>query len=284
MPVNFDVVGATSGKITRSWTADDAMLYALSVGAAADPVGDELQFVTENTLGRPLQVLPTYAVIAAMGVGNLAKEFGDFDRSKLVHAEQAVTLTGALPTEAVVTAESRVVGLWDKGSGAVIQTATTLHSDATGELLATTEGKVFIRGEGGWGGDRGPAAPPAAPDREPDHIVRYQTTPEQALLYRLTGDRNPLHSDPSFADRGGFPRPILHGLCTFGFTGRALLRFLCELDPARFVSISGRFSMPVLPGDELVVAMWRLGEGKASFQTRRGDDVVLDGGQFEYIE
>jgi acyl dehydratase len=157
-----------------------------------------------------------------------------------------------------------------------------LHDVSTGALMAITCGKVFIRGEGGWGGDRGPAAPPPPPSRQPDHAVSYQTLPAQALIYRLTGDRNPLHSDPVFAARGGFPRPILHGLCTFGFTGRALLHKFCGSDPARFRSMSGRFSKPVLPGDTLTVCMWRIGDGEAAFRTMRGDDVVLDGGRLTF--
>ena len=118
-----------------------------------------------------------------------------------------------------------------------------------------TRSSLFIRGEGGWGGERGPSGPQnVPPDRDPDHVVTYQTSPDQALLYRLNGDRNPLHSDPSFAAMGGFDRPILHGLCTYGFTGRALLHTLCGSDPARFEHIEGRFASPVLPGDELTVA------------------------------
>ena len=283
MPVNVNLVGKSSGPVRRSWTADDALLYALAVGACADgPADEELKFTTENTAGIPQQVLPTFAVIPAMGVGNLAAEFGDFDRARLVHAEQSVELTGPLPVAAEVIAESQVVGVWDKGSGAVIETATTLHDASSGAHLADTRGTVFIRGEGGWGGDRGPAAPPPPPAREPDHIVTYQTLPAQALIYRLTGDRNPLHSNPAFAARGGFPRPILHGLCTFGFTGRALLHTFCGSDPARFRSVSGRFSKPVLPGDTLDVCMWRLGDGESAFRTMRGQDVVLDGGRLTF--
>jgi acyl dehydratase len=283
MSVNVNAIGASSGPVGRRWTADDALLYALAVGACADgPASDELKFTTENTAGTPQQVLPTFVVIPAMGVGNLAAQFGDFDRAKLVHAEQSLELAGPLPVAAEVTAESRIAGVWDKGSGAVIETATTLHDVSTGALMAITCGKVFIRGEGGWGGDRGPAAPPPPPSRQPDHAVSYQTLPAQALIYRLTGDRNPLHSDPVFAARGGFPRPILHGLCTFGFTGRALLHKFCGSDPARFRSMSGRFSKPVLPGDTLTVCMWRIGDGEAAFRTMRGDDVVLDGGRLTF--
>jgi acyl dehydratase len=138
---------------------------------------------------------------------------------------------------------------------------------------------MFIRGEGGWGGDRGPSGPKnVAPDRAPDHEVTYVTRPDQALTYRLSGDRNPLHADPEFAKAAGFPKPILHGLCTYGFTGRALLHSLCGSDPARFTSMAARFSKPVYPGDALTVKMWVDG-GEAIFRTEtQNGDVVIDQG------
>ena len=151
----------------------------------------------------------------------------------------------------------------------------------SGELLLRTKMSAFIRGEGGFGGDRGPAGGRnAPPDRAPDHVVSYETRPDQALIYRLSGDRNPLHSDPEFARMAGFDRPILHGLCTYGFTGRALLHALCDSDPSRFGGMEGRFSKPVLPGDTLAVSIWEDGDG-AVFQTRtQRDEIVLDGGRF----
>jgi len=151
---------------------------------------------------------------------------------------------------------------------------------ATGEPLFDTMMSAFIRGEGDFGGDRGPSGPQnVPPERAPDHSVTYSTRPDQALLYRLSGDRNPLHSDPKFAALAGFDRPILHGLCTFGFTGRALLHTLCDSDPSRFTSMDGRFSSPVFPGESLTVNMWVDGD-EAVFQTT-GDDgrVVLDAGK-----
>ena len=163
----------------------------------------------------------------------------------------------------------------------VIETRST--DVATGEPLFDTTMSAFIRGEGGFGGDRGPSGPQnVPPDRAPDHSVTYQTRPDQALLYRLSGDRNPLHSDPKFAALAGFDRPILHGLCTYGFTGRALLHTLCDSDPSRFTAMDGRFSSPVLPGEALTVNMWVDG-GEAVFQTT-GDDgrVVLDAGKCEF--
>jgi acyl dehydratase len=170
--------------------------------------------------------------------------------------------------------------VYDKGSGALVVTETESVDAATDKPLFTTRSAAFIRGEGGWGGDRGPSGPRnVPPERTPDHEVTYTTRVDQALTYRLSGDRNPLHSDPSFATAAGFERPILHGLCTYGFTGRALLHTLCDGDPARFRSMEARFSSSVYPGDDLTIAMWRTGDGEAIFQTRRtGDQVVIDGG------
>jgi len=142
---------------------------------------------------------------------------------------------------------------------------------------------AFIRGEGGWGGDRGPSgAQNVPPERGPGHTITYQTSPDQALIYRLSGDRNPLHSDPSFATAAGFDKPILHGLCSYGFTGRALLHALCGSESARFKSMEGRFSSPVIPGEALTVAIWTTGDGEAVFTTSVGDRVVIDQGKVTF--
>jgi acyl dehydratase len=201
----------------------------------------------------------------------------------LVHAEQAIELHRPLPVAGTVRTTSTVTGIYDKGSGALVVTENVAVDAATGEPLATTRSSAFIRGEGGFGGERGSDAAWARPDREPDHQVTYQTRPEQALVYRLSGDRNPLHVDPKFAARGGFDRPILHGLCTYGVTGRALLHALCDSDPARFGSMSGRFSRPVWPGEALTVSVWRQdGDGTALFQTTKDDGtVVIDRGRMQ---
>lgn len=141
----------------------------------------------------------------------------------------------------------------------------------------STKSGLFIGGEGGWGGDRGPATEWNLPSRDADHQVSYETRTDQALLYRLNGDRNPLHSDPSFASAAGFEKPILHGLCTYGFTGRALLHALCDSDPARFGSMGGRFKSPVMPGEVLEVHAWEESD-QVLFQTRVGERVVFDNG------
>jgi acyl dehydratase len=171
--------------------------------------------------------------------------------------------------------------MYDKGKAAVVVTETT--GSLGGEPLFATSAAVFIRGEGGWGGDRGPSGPRnTPPDRNPDHSVTYQTSPDQALVYRLSGDRNPLHSDPSFAAIGGFDRPILHGLCTYGFTGRALLHSLCDGDPGKFGHVEGRFTSPVMPGEALTVDMWTTEDGEAVFVTRVDDRLVIDQGLLKF--
>ncbi len=281
MALNHSLVGVPGEPQERSWDSKDALLYAVGVGAGlGDPLA-ELEFTTENSEGIEQKVLPTYAVLIAQG--RTSGSLGDFDRAMLVHAEQAVELHRPLPVEGTVRTTSTVTGIYDKGSGALVVTENVAVDAATGEPLATTRSSAFIRGEGGFGGERGSDAAWDRPDRAPDHQVTYQTRPEQALVYRLSGDRNPLHVDPKFAARGGFDRPILHGLCTYGVTGRALLHVLCDSDPARFGSMSGRFSRPVWPGEALTVSVWRPdGSDTALFQTTKDDGtVVIDRGRLQ---
>jgi acyl dehydratase len=280
MPLNPDAVGATSQPARRAWTSKDALLYAVGVGAGVD----ELAYTTENTKGVPQQVLPTMAVVlGAVGPGAY-DAVGEINWTMLVHGEQAVELHGPIPVEGEAESVTTVTGIFDKGSGALLTTETKAVDTATGQPLFTTRSGSFIRGEGGWGGDRGPSGPRNVPPERPaDHTVTYQTRVDQALTYRLSGDRNPLHSDPSFAAAAGFDRPILHGLCSYGFTGRALLHSLCGSESARFRSMEARFSSPVFPGDALTVSIWEVGDGEAVFQTRRdGDTVVIDGGRCTY--
>lgn len=284
MPINPDAVGSVGPPVRHSWTERDVLLYALGVGAgAADPL-DELQFTTENSQDTTLAVLPTMAVVLSVGGGGAFANLGSFNPAMLVHGEEAITLHGPIPTAGEVETVGEITAIWDKGKGAVVEVTSTSTDTATGDPLFTVVMSAFIRGEGDFGGERGPSGPRnVAPDREPDHVVTYATRGDQALLYRLSGDRNPLHSDPAFAALGGFDRPILHGLCTYGFTGRGLLHLLCGSDPTRFRAMEGRFSSPVLPGESLTVRAWETGDGEATFQTT-GDDgrVVLDAGKLTY--
>ena len=273
MPIRPDAVGASGGPVSRSWTSKDALLYAVGIGAGVD----ELAFTTENTKDTPQRVFPTFAVIIGGG-GAPIGAVGSFNMALMVHGEQGIELLDEIPPDGALESRGRIAGIWDKGSAAVIETESEAVNAATGKPLLKTRASLFCRGEGGWGGDRGPSARIVFPDAEPTHQVTYQTREGQALTYRLSGDRNPLHTDPSFARMGGFDRPILHGLCTYGFTGRALLHALCNSDPARFRSMNARFSRPVIPGDSLTVSMWADG-GKALFRTanQRGE-VVIDQG------
>jgi acyl dehydratase len=281
MSLDHSLVGVPGEPRERSWTSKDALLYAIGVGAGLGDPLRELEFTTENCEGIEQKVLPTYGVLLAQSPA--ARSLGDFDRAMLVHAEQYVELHRPLPVAGTVRTSATVTGIYDKGSGALVETEGVAVDPATGEPMITIRSSTFIRGEGGFGGDRGTAEPWQLPDRDPDHRVVEHTRPEQALLYRLSGDRNPLHVDPKFASRGGFSRPILHGLCTYGFTGRVLLHELCGGDPARFVSMGGRFSAPVLPGESLVVSIWRGSDGAASFQTAKEDGtVVIDRGRARY--
>ncbi|HSR25527.1 MAG TPA: MaoC/PaaZ C-terminal domain-containing protein [Candidatus Eisenbacteria bacterium] len=281
MPLNHEAIGRTFGPNETSWTSRDALLYALGVGAGQDDPLGELEFTTENSHGVTQRVLPTFGVIVVQH-GGPRQSLGDFDRAMLVHAEQSLTLHRPLPVEGRAGITSRLLAIYDKGSGALVVTESSAADAESGQPLVSTTSSVFIRGEGGFGGDRGPSATWERPAREPDHCASAQTRPDQALLYRLSGDRNPLHSDPSFAARAGFPRPILHGLCTYGVTGRLLLHTLCGSDPARFRSMRGRFTRPVLPGARLTVSMWVAG-GSARFQTTDDDgQVVIDHGEVTF--
>jgi acyl dehydratase len=285
MPLNPDAVGTETEPAEARWTSKDSLLYALGVGAgASDPTGFELEFTTENSDGITQRALPTMpVVISAAGGGgrNPMDAIGTFDYAMLVHGEQSITLHQPVPVEGTATIKGRIAAMYDKGKAGVV----VLESEAvdpSGAPLWTNTMSAFIRGEGGWGGDRGPSGPRnVPPERDPDHVVSYTTRTDQALLYRLNGDRNPLHSDPKFAARAGFPKPILHGLCTYGFTGRALLHAVCGSDPTRFKAIEGRFSSPVMPGDTLDVKVWVDGN-EAIFQTWAGETMVIDSGKLTF--
>jgi len=274
MPIDPSAVGVTGGPIERSWKSADCLLYALGVGAGVD----ELNFTTE----KKQEVLPTFAVIIGGG-GIPFDKIGKFNPAMLVHGEEAIEVYGPIPPEGTVRSTGRIAAIWDKGKGAVVVMESESVNAADDKPLFKTTMSAFIRGEGGFGGERGPSAPASnVPDRKPDHQVRYETRPDQALLYRLSGDRNPLHSDPEFAKLAGFERPILHGLCTYGFTGRALLHTLCDGQVDRFKSMAVRFSKPVLPGDTLTVSMWVDGNQAAFQTTTQNGDVVIDQGKFGF--
>jgi acyl dehydratase len=287
MPLDLNAIGSVADPVERRWTSKDALLYAVGVGAGYPDPSAELAFTTENSRDILQQVLPTFGVMLGPGRGGM-RSIGTFNPAMLVHAEQAIELHRPLEPEGTVTVTGTLVDILDKRSGALVVRETKGVVPDTGEPVFTTRSGSFIRGEGGFASagegeavaGASAAAPPPAPERPPDHSVRYTTLPHQALLYRLSGDRNPLHSDPTFAARAGFDRPILHGLCTYGFTGRALLHALCGSDPSRFRSMSGRFTKPVLPGQDLTIDMWFDDDGQgATFKTIADGATVLDRGR-----
>ncbi len=243
----------------------DVMLYAVGVGAT------ELDFVFE----RNLKVLPTFAVIPAFpGLMGLTQAV-EINPVMILHGEQSIKLNKPITVKGKLTTSGKVTGVFDKGKGAlvVIESET---KDEQGAALFVNTASVFVRGAGGFGGERGPEAGNKPPDRAPDKTVEMQTLLTQAMIYRLSGDRNPLHVDPAFAKMAGYDTPILHGLCTLGHAGRAVLGAYCDNDPARMTGLEVRFSGVVFPGDSIITEMWDEGGGRIVLQakTQRGDVVI----------
>ena len=275
--MNPDAVGLINGPFERAWSASDSILYALGVGAGQD----ELEFTTENSEGIALRALPTMPVVLDTAVLETMHRAGDFDVSQILHGEQSVELHRPLRAEGTLSSEVEITGIHDKGEHALVVCRSRAWDPVDGTPIYTTTWTGFILGGGGFNGDGGNRQRPIAiPERSADHRTVYGTQPNQGLIYRLSGDRHPLHSDPIYSARLGYPRPILHGLCTYGFTGRALLHELCEGDPGRFQAIHARFAAPAFPGEALTVELWRTGEGEAGFQTLGEDGrVVLAAGR-----
>jgi acyl dehydratase len=273
-------IGALVGRRVEtswSWEPRDVLLYALGVGAGQRNPALELELTTENAEGLQLRAVPTFGVLMTHAAGEMLLK--DLDQTMIVHAEQALRVDRPIPVEGSVRVTAEVESIYDKGSGALVTNrAVAVHED-TGEELLSARSAVFVRGAGGFGGERGaPSSSWQLPDRAADHELTAQVRPDQALLYRLSGDRNPLHCDPAFARRAGFRAPILHGLATYGIAARLLFGELCATDPNRFRSIQARFSAPVEPGGVLRLDAWEQ-ERAVLFQVR--DDagtVVLDRG------
>ena len=274
MPISYPAILdlKTEGQ-SFAWRDRETMLYALGIGMGSDPLNmDELPFVYENNL----KAVPTLATVVAWGAGPMGKT--GINYLMVVHGEQSVTFHKPMPTEAEIIADSRIAGAYDKGpgKGAVIYTETVIKDAKSGEPIATLLGSTFARGDGGFGGPSdGAPTPHEVPTRAPDQSIDIPTRPDQALIYRLSGDRNPLHSDPAIATAAGFPRPILHGLCTYGITCRAVLQTYAAYDPAKIKSHAVRFSSPVYPGETITVDMWKDGD-TVSFEARvKARDVTV---------
>jgi acyl dehydratase len=263
-PLNPEAVGTELSPTKFSYEERDVMLYALGVGAK------ELPFIFE----RGLKTLPTFAVIPAfpalMGLSSAV----EINPVMLLHGEQSFRLNKEIPTKGELTTSGKVTGVYDKGKGALV-TLETSTTDGSGETVFTNTSGIFVRGAGGFGGERGPEATNAAPERGPDKSVEMTTLDIQAAIYRLSGDRNPLHIDPDFAKMAGYDRPILHGLCSFGHVGRAVLQEYCGNDTSKFVGMSCRFSGVVYPGDTITTDMWDEGNGKILVQARTQEGRVV---------
>ncbi|CAN5686124.1 3-hydroxyacyl-thioester dehydratase HtdY [soil metagenome] len=287
MPIDPNAIGTTGKPQTFTWTDRDTMLYALGVGCGTA----DLAFTTENSHDIPQQVLPTYAVIACMGFPALAN-VGDFNFGLLLHGSQQIALHAPLPPAGTLNVTSDVADIQDKGEGknAIVVLRARGTNPETSELVAETLTTFVIRKAGGFGGVPGErATAPEIPDRVPDSRTAMPTREDQPLIYRLSGDRNPLHSDPWFAQTlAGFPKPIMHGLCTYGFAGRALVADLGHGDASRITGISARFTSPVFPGETLTTSIWRTSAGQAVFTTEAaapdgsGARLVLEDGVATY--
>jgi acyl dehydratase len=280
MPIDVDAaIGAELEPMEFSWTSSDIQLYHLGLGAGANPLDPrELRYLIDETP----QVLPTF--------GNVAQSFHmteppkvqfpgiDIELSRVLHASEAISAPGPIPPSGTGTAVTRFTEIWDKGKAAVIWSETEV-TDPAGKLLWTQKRSIFARGEGGFGGERGPSTTTTIPDRAPDLELDVPTLPQQALLYRLCGDRNPLHSDPEFATAAGFPKPILHGLCSYGMACKALADALFDGDVAQVGSYGARFAGVVFPGETLKVNVWKDGGRFVGAVTApsRDDAVVLSG-------
>lgn len=261
MPIDYPAVLQLKTKAAPySWSDREVMLYALGIGMGDNPLNErELQFVNEAfAIPKPLKVVPTFASVCVWGA---RPGFIDLNRVMVVDGERDITFHRPLPSEAGVTADARVRGVYDKGKekGAIIQNEIVVR-DGDGGKIVTILSSTFARGDGGFGGPaEGMLEAHQVPRRAPDRSIDIPIRRDQALIYRLSGDRNPLHSDPEFARRAGFPRPILHGMCTYGLTCRAVLQTYADYDPSAFRRHRVRFSAPVFPGETITINLWKDG-------------------------
>lgn len=278
MSINYPAVLDLKEEGRRfTWTDRDTLLYALAVGMGSDPLDrNELPYVYE----KGLHAMPTFATVVAWGAGITPERIG-LDRGKTLHGGEAITLHRPIPVSGSVVADSRVVAVYDKGvgKGAVIERETVLTDPESHERIATIIRTAFARADGGFGGPQDTRPGSVMPERKPDVTIELPTRRDQALLYRLCGDRNPLHADPDVARKSGFEAPILHGLCTYGMTCRAVLKAFCDYDSARILEYSVRFSAPVFPGELITMYLWLDGD-TVSFEAAvlaRDVTVIKDG-------
>ena len=258
MPIDYDKIkNWPFPEIEQTYTAKDSMLYALGLGFGHDPMDEaELQFVYEKNL----RAVPTMPVVMSHPGFWMQNPETGIDWVKIVHGEQALRIHGSIPVSGTVIGRMRVKAIVDKGKekGALVYSERSIVEKASGAVLATLDQVTFCRGDGGVGkSDPAPPPPPVVPEGKPEASCDLPTLPQAALIYRLCADPNPLHADPSVAKAAGFPRPILHGLCTYGVAGHAVLKMFCGYDPAKLTALSVRFSAPVFPGETIRTEMWR---------------------------
>ena len=280
MPINYDeLMQAKSTGIESKYSDRETMLYALGIGFMRDPMNaDELPFCYENGL----RTVPTMATVIGWGQGGAMARSG-INYLMVVHGEQRITMHKPLPSAAEVVSDERVLGVFDKGKdkGAVLVTERVMREKNSGDKLCTLVSSTFARGDGGFGGPKdGAPEPHQLPTRAPDLTHACDTRPDQAFIYALSGDRNPLHRDPNVAKMAGFPRPILHGLCSYGTACRAIISTVCKYDAAKIIGFDVRFSAPVFPGETIVTEMWVDG-AVVSFRCKlkERDVVVINNGK-----
>lgn len=278
MPIDLDkALGAELPGGSSQWDEDTVILYHLGVGAGA-PATDagELEYAYEANL----KVLPTFATIPPFhtmgGIGTVPGL--EFNPAMLLHGEQDLEVRRPIPTRAKVSHHGRIAAIYDKGKGALVIVEVETKKDPGGDVLFVNRSSLFLRGEGGFGGEPGPPAGNQPPERACDLTVQSPTLPQQALLYRLSGDKNPLHADPAFAAMGGFDRPILHGLCTYGIVCKAVVDQVLDGDVSRVARYQARFSGVVFPGETIVTSVWREGDRLllAATTEERGEPVITN--------
>ncbi|MBT4688033.1 MAG: 3-alpha,7-alpha,12-alpha-trihydroxy-5-beta-cholest-24-enoyl-CoA hydratase [Rhodospirillaceae bacterium] len=281
MAIDYDkIMNWPFEEVVQSYDTRDSILYALGVGLNMDPLDEEqLRFTYEDNMN----ALPTMAVVLGTPGFWVKDPDSGIDWVKVLHGEQGMVLHKPLPPAATVTATTKVTEIIDKGEGkgALLLQERTVTDQATGDKLATLYSTTFARGDGGFGGPTTGARPVhRLPEREPDMVCDLPTLPQAALIYRLSGDYNPLHADPNVAKGGGFKAPILHGLCSFGVAGHAILKSCCDYDPSRFKSMNLRFSAPVYPGETIRTEMWK-DDNVISFRAKvlERDVMVLNNGR-----
>tara|TARA_B100000700_G_scaffold87447_1_gene98473 strand:+ start:5255 stop:6103 length:849 start_codon:yes stop_codon:yes gene_type:complete len=255
MTINYDeIMNLTSENVEISYSDKDSILYSLGIGLGNDPMNlNELKYVYENSQS----VLPSMATNFQYHSPLLLKTNINF--IMVVHGEQRLSITNALPVSGDFIANAKVIGCYDKGParGAIIEVETTVKNKKNNEEICKLVSTTFARGDGGFGGPDSPKKEIFIPDGEPDYVSEVSTKPDQALIFRLSGDYNPLHSDPNFAKAAGFEKPILHGMCTYGIACRSLVNEICENDASKLKRFDCRFSSPVYPGETIITEMWK---------------------------